>query len=241
MSKKIGPRLAVYPIPPENVSRTHSFPTYNLTGSPKLSKEEKSGLTYGIFDGRERFGNSWNPWSWGTKFILPQDVHKGKVRLKWGNRPDRSDFHGAVDIVPFNQRDETVHCVLAGKVVKVWGEETGYCSVWVLSKWRGTKILWIYQHLHNRGLPRRRAKLKTGEVIARVGRLGRLSHLHLEAHSKSNFGLDYSLFLPANAVTGLRSQFGYGLMKTVGYKTPYYMYNAVALIDWINAKSMEGV
>ena len=239
MSNKIGPRLAVYPISPEEESRTHSWPTYNLDAPPSnpqlcLSDNEKLGLTYGIFDGQERFGNSWNPWSWGSKFILPQDVHTGKIRLKWGNRPDLSDWHGAVDIVPYNQRDETVRCVLAGKVVKVRGEDTGYCSVWVLSKWRDAKILWVYQHLHNRGLPRRGSTLATGEVIARVGKLGKMSHLHLEAHSKTDFNLDYSLYVPADGVTGLRSQFGYGALDAVGYKTPYYMYNAVALINRIN-------
>jgi len=239
MSNKIGPRLAVYPIPPENVARTHSWPTYNLdtidkTSPCKLSAAEKTGLTYGAFDGGERFGNAWNPWSWKDQFILPQDVHTGKVKLKWGNRPDLSDFHGALDIGPFNKKDETVRCALTGKVVKVRGEDTGYCSVWVLSKWRDATILWVYQHLHNVGLPRRGATIATGEVIAQVGKLGRMSHLHLEAHSKANFGLDYSLYVPANALTGLRSQFGYGELEAVGYKIPYYMYNAVALINRIN-------
>ena len=231
VGNRTGPKLAVYPIPAENVAVSHSFPTYNLYGSPCLSPVEKTGLTFGTFANGK--------WSWGNGFVLPQNVHKGLVKLKWGNRPDHSDFHGALDIGPFNKRDETVKTVLAGKVVKVRGEATGYCSVWVVSKWRKAKILWIYQHLHNRGLPRKGAKLRTGEVIAAVGKLGRMSHLHLEAHSKTNFGLDYSLFLPANDVTGLRSQFGYRELERVGFTTPYYMYNAVALIDWINEKSFE--
>lgn len=230
--RKIGPKLAVYPIPPDNVAATHSFPTYNLYGSPKLSPAEKTGLTFGTFANGK--------WSWGNGFVFPRNVHKGLVKLKWGNRPDHSDWHGAVDISPFNKRDETVRTVLAGKVVKVRGESSGYCSVWVVSKWRGNKILWIYQHLHNYGLPRKGAKLKTGEVIAQIGKLGRMSHLHLEAHSKTNFGIDCSLYVPANDVTGLRSQFGYGELEKVGFKTPYYTYNAVALIDWINERSFEG-
>lgn len=233
-NNKIGPKLAVYPIPAENVAVSHSWPTYNLDnieGAPRLSVAEKTGLTRGTFTNRK--------WLWGVRFVVPRLVHNGQVKLEWGARPDHSDFHGALDIGPFNKRDETVRAVLAGKVVKVRGEATGYCSVWVLSRWRRAKILWIYQHLHNRGLPRKGAKLKTGEVIAAVGKLGRMSHLHLEAHSKTDFLLDPSLFLPANDVTGLRSQFGYRELERVGFKTPYYMYNAVALIDWINEKSFE--
>lgn len=233
MVTKYGQRQAVFPLDPETISRTHSWPTYNLSGKPKLSNTEKIGLTFGVFDNGK--------WSYNGRYVKPEEVNDGSVKIVWGCDPDVSDWHGALDIVPRRgtERPIRVRCVLEGKVVKVRNASTGYCYVWVESLWRNDKILFIYQHLHDKYLPKLERVIKTGNSVGRLGYLetqsgADRSHLHVEVISKRKFNVPENMRVVCDNATGLRSQFDYDRLAGVGYGGRHYMYNGVFLIDFIN-------
>lgn len=228
-----GQRQAVFPLDPKIISRTHSWPTYNLSGKPKLSNTEKIGLTFGVFDNGK--------WSYNRKFVKPEEVNDGSVEIIWGYKPSISDWHGALDIVPKRgtERPIRVRCILAGKVVKVTKTSTGYCHVWVESQWRKDNLLFIYQHLHNKYLPKAGDTINTGNNVGHLGHLimqsgTDFSHLHLEVISKKKFNVPENMRVVCNNKTGLRSQFDYDRLADVGYSGAHYMYNGVFLIDFIN-------
>jgi hypothetical protein len=235
MSREYGPKQAVYPLDADIVGRSHSWPTYNLTGSPpKLSLEEKKGLTYGIyFNGL---------WSNDGEYVNPADVNAGRVIIDWSSNPKYSDFHGAVDLRQWSRisRPIKVKNALAGTVVRVLksSRSRGQSSVWVESKWRNYKVLCIYQHLDNKYLTKLGKELCTGEIIGHVGYLTIRgvdnSHLHLECISKNKFYVPENMRLVCDSKTSLRSQFDYDRLESVGTTGKHFMYNPIYLVDWIN-------
>ncbi len=228
MNIKWGPKQAVYPFEGDVIGRSHSWPTYNLSGNPKLSLGEKDGLTYGAFKN--------GLWSDSGKYVDPEKVNSGEVKMTWGYKPSMSDWHGALDLVPRSTVSGPfkVRNILEGNVVKVRESSSGYCSVWVESLWRDNPIIFVYQHLHNKYLAKLGSRLRTGGSIGRVGNLSYGPHLHLECISKKKFKVPEYMMVVCDSKTDLRSQFDYPIISEVGITGKHYMYNAMYLIDFIN-------
>jgi hypothetical protein len=230
---KYGPRQAAFPLDPGIIGRTHSWPTYNLRGKPKLSNAEKEGLTFGVYENGK--------WSYDGRYVNPEDVNDGSVKLVWSYDPNISDWHGAVDLVPKRgtERPIRVRCILKGKVVRVSKTSSGYCNVWVESSWGKDKLLFVYQHLDDRYLPHEDETIKTGNNVGHLGYLktqsgADRSHLHLEVISKKKFAVPENMRVVCDEATGLRSQFDYERLAAVGYRGAHYMYNGVFMIDFTN-------
>lgn len=230
---KYGPKQAVYPFDPKVIGRSHSWCTYNLTGHPKLVLNEKKGLCYGAFEN--------GLWSYDGEFYSPEDINSGSKKWEWGNNPNYSDFHGALDIVPKKPIDRPlkVKNILKGKVVKVLKRGRGQSSVWIESEWRGAKIIWVYQHLYNKYLAMKGKEIHTGDVVGHVGYLISkgvdYSHLHLECISKKKFNVPENMRLTCSSKTDLRSQFNYDRLESIKITGKHYMYNGIFFIDFINS------
>jgi hypothetical protein len=233
VSREYGPKRAVYPLDADIVGCSHSWPTYNLLGSPKLSLEEKKGLTYGVYhNGR---------WSNLGKYMDPVEVNTGEEIIKWTYKLTyNSDFHGAIDLTHLRStpRPIKVHNILKGLVVKAFIKDSGFSYVWVETTWRRNKIWWVYQHLHDKRYVKVGDEIHTGDYVGEVGYLdsGEIdrSHLHLECISKKRFDVPDDMILVCDSKTGLRSQFDYDRLESVGITRKHFMYNPIYLIDWIN-------
>lgn len=223
---------ATYPLRPEAVIRSHSWPFYNLS---ELALDEKKGLTYGTF--------KTGLWLYGSQFVSPDDVNNGSVKIKWAQNPNVSPFHGAIDTTPKDQvTGIPVMAPLEGIIKKVIIPEsnrpTGHVSVWLESIFKDYTITFVMQHLDTENLPKAGTKVSTGQHIGNIGHLlisgKNYSHLHFECISKSLIPLDYNFVLYCNSKTGLRSQFNYNILESVGITGDHYMYNGLALINFIN-------
>ncbi len=209
-------------IPLLSVSNVHSWPTYNIRLTGKYDRD--TGL---LGSGR---------WRIKSREVRPADVWGGRERTyPFVKDDDTGEYHGAVDIVPkLKGSNAEVFAAFPGEVVvkRPISVHDGIILTW--TKVDGASFLTIYRHLARKMSVRVGQTVAAGDGIGRLGEWGQNEHLHAEVISPTPLpGLAQKWGVPCKSGRTANSQFS-GELFAKWVKLPYYMYNLVAVVDWLN-------